>query len=192
MLRTKLNHLCAAYQYQVMLVTSALEGEGKSTVASNLAIVLAMDGKRVLLIDANLRSPVIHQVFNVSNNIALGDYLEQGILPEKLFHKKDNINLSIVPGNITRQDPSELLGSNSFKQFLMQARAEYDIILIDSPSIMKSTDALILSTASDGILLVVRAGRVKLPTLLKVKEEIEYINGKIIGTVMNSAHSIIA
>ncbi|TQR42816.1 CpsD/CapB family tyrosine-protein kinase [Paenibacillus popilliae] len=184
-LRTKLNYMLAKRNDRTLLVTSSVHGEGKTTVASNLGIAFALEGKKVVIIDANLRQPTLHHVFSLSKRSGLGDYLESAQWSEEMIQESSIPNLFILPGNPTNSDPSELLGSSQMEYLLSHLAEQFDLILIDSPPITKVTDGLILSGLCDAVLIVVKSGKVKAATLLKVKEAIECVSGTIIGTVLN-------
>lgn len=140
---------------KVYLVTSPHPGDGKTTVAANLAVVMAQMERRVLLVDADLRHPTVHLVFEIDGQVGLSQLL--------LTEAYDNIaasddNLSIIPAGEIPPNPSELLGSKRMQRFLAFAREHYDTVIIDSPPILAVGDAVMLSRLVDEVLMVLRAG----------------------------------
>lgn len=170
---------------KTLVVTSAGPGEGKSTTILNLAVTFAQQGSRVLLIDADLRKPKIHRLLMLDNSTGLtnllstrGDY--------KDYIKECRIeNLSILLSGAIPPNPSELLMSNSMKQFIQQVREDYDIILIDAPPAINVTDAAIISTYVDGTVLVAASGFVEREAVIRAKEILDKVNANIIGVVLN-------
>lgn len=187
LLRTKLKIMLTQSRCQTLLITSAYSGEGKTMIAANIGVAFALEGKKVLLIDANLREPKLHKVVGATNMIGLGHYLEGDRLPEVIIQETDVKNLYLLPGTITEADPSELLGSEKMDQLLREVVTKFDYILIDSPSILNVTDALVMTAKCCGTLLVVKHNKVSTDILQKVKESIECVNGKIIGSIINQA-----
>jgi capsular exopolysaccharide synthesis family protein len=158
MLRTRLlfSHTDAQ---KVFLVTSPHPGDGKTTVAGNLAIVMGQMDRRVLLVDADLRRPALHKLFGIEQSAGrMG--LSQLLLTEKYADTLEDFdqNVTIVTAGELPPNPAELLGSKRMQRFVEYARAHYDLVIIDTPPILAVSDSLILSPLVDGILLVLRAG----------------------------------
>ena len=143
---------------QTILVSSPGPGEGKTTTISNLAITFANLGKRTLIIDTDLRKPVMHTVFNKKQSPGLTDYLmkdENNI--EKIVNKLDIENLSLMTSGIVPPFPSELLGSDRMKKLISQLKNDWDIVLFDLPPLMAVTDAYVILKEMDQFLLITRA-----------------------------------
>lgn len=170
---------------KVITVTSSRPGEGKSTVASNLAITFAENGSKVLLIDSDLRRPTIHKVFKLPNSLGLVN----AVLNPELID--DIINIDVVPGvdiitsGVIPPNPSELLGSKKSFALLETMKERYDIIIMDAPPLLAVTDAQVLTTISDGTIIVAFHGVTKKDEITKAKDLLEKVNGNILGVVLN-------
>jgi len=187
MLRTNIQFYNYENKYKTILITSSGIGEGKSTVISNLAITMAQSGSKVLLMDADFRRPVISKLFNLSNKKGLSNMLVSGYENYKASIQSTGINnLDIITSGPIPPNPSELLGSQSMKNFLEIIENEYDIILIDSPPVGTVTDAAVLSTIVDGVILLVSSGKVSIEIARRAKESLRKVSANIIGVVMNN------
>ncbi|MFA6308717.1 MAG: CpsD/CapB family tyrosine-protein kinase [Clostridia bacterium] len=184
-LRTNIEFSSVDNPIKSLVFTSALPGEGKTTVISNLAVTFALQEKRVLLVDGDLRKPKIHKIFKVENDRGLTSFLS--VKDDfRLYLKKTNLkNLDIMPCGIIPPNPSELLSSNIMKQFIKQVTNEYDVILIDTPPIGTVTDAALLSTVVDGTILIASSGTVEIDSIVRAKELLDQVNANIIGVVIN-------
>ncbi|EOU2021514.1 polysaccharide biosynthesis tyrosine autokinase [Clostridium perfringens] len=186
-LRTNIKYLFKDKSLKKVLVTSTEKGEGKSTVSSNLACIFAKDSKKTLIIDCDLRSPSIHENFEVSNEIGFSDVI---IDITKL--EKSIINyceyLDILPSGKIPKSPSELLGSTNMDILLEKLSESYDLIIIDSTPLLSVTDAQIISTKVDGTLLVIKANKVSKKNVLISKSILEKLNSKILGAVLNCSY----
>lgn len=183
-LRTNIQYSSIDKKMKVILVTSSEPGEGKSTTSGNLAVSLGYDGKKVLIIDCDLRKPSIHKLFNQSNTVGLSEVLvgkEELAVAIKNYDK--NIDV-LTSGNIP-PNPSEMLGSEAMENLLIDLREQYDHIILDSPPTNLVSDSQVLSIKADGTLLVVRAEKTKRESIKMAKEKIERVNGKIIGSILN-------
>jgi capsular exopolysaccharide synthesis family protein len=156
-LRTSLQLLRDGQPPQVVLVTSSVAGEGKSKLTANLAGVLAQSGARVLLVDADLRCPVLHAQLGLNDAAGLGAVLADGVSPVVYKHPQLPA-LSMLCGGATPAFPSELLGSKRMSDLLVGWRTQYDFILLDSPPVLPVTDARVLSRMCDATLQVARHG----------------------------------
>ncbi|MBM7833056.1 CpsD/CapB family tyrosine-protein kinase [Clostridium sardiniense] len=187
-LRTNIQYSSIDKKIKRMLVTSSEPGEGKSTTTGNLALTFSQDEKRVLLIDCDLRKPSIHKKFRVSNNIGLSDViLDNGKLDKALIKRNDY--LDILPAGKVPPNPSELLGSKALENLLDELGKKYDVIILDTPPVHAVTDAQILSTKVDGVILVVRAERTKKESVISAKAALDKVNANILGTVLNGGES---
>lgn len=186
MLRTNIEFSFIDYKLQVIMVTSSKPNEGKSTTTANVAVAFAQSNKRVLLIDADLRKPSQHHIFGKSNRVGLTNVLFKQKLLEEVIQSTDTDNLSIIHAGPTPPNPSELLSSMQMASLLSKARELYDVIIIDTPPILSVTDAQIVATLSDGVVLVVDSGKVKKELALKAKAYLEHVNAKLIGVVLNN------
>lgn len=168
-----------------LVVTSSGPGEGKSTTIVNLAVTFTQQGSRVLLIDGDLRKPKIHKMFGYENNSGLTNFLSAHDDYKKYLRVSEIENLDVLVCGAIPPNPSELLMSNAMKQFILQAREDYDLVLIDAPPVGTVTDAAILSTIVDGTILVAASGTVEVDALVRTKELLNKVNANIIGVVLN-------
>ncbi|NQX60360.1 CpsD/CapB family tyrosine-protein kinase [Paenibacillus qinlingensis] len=170
-------------------ITSSSRGEGKTTTAVHLAVAYAQIGKKVLLLDADLRNPSIHQAFSDENRRGLTNYLEGQAHVSELVRETIVENLSIITSGPSTQNPSGLLASKQMDALLVTLREIYDIVIVDTPSLLTITDAKIIATKCDGVLLIVEYGKVKRDVAKKVKEELLLANVKLIGVVLNEVRN---
>ena len=167
------------------MVTSAGPKEGKSTTAANLAIAMAQAGNSVVLIDADLRRPLIHSVFGMDKDKGLTNYLAGSLQYDELVHETFIENLKIITSGVLPPNPSELLAIQKMKNLLKQLQEDYDIVIIDSPPVIAVTDASILSTIVDGTLLVVYAGQTEKDAIKRAIMMLSSVSARLLGTVLN-------
>jgi succinoglycan biosynthesis transport protein ExoP len=184
-LRTALLLSRAGAPPKVTLVTSALAGEGKTVTAVNTAAMLAQLGARVLLIDADLRRPRCHRVLAVENHLGLTEVLTGVRDLHDLIRPSGVENLFLLSSGSVPPNATELLGSSRMHQVLTELQQIYDYIVIDSPPVMPVSDALLLSTIADGVLLVTNASRTPKHQVRAARARLEYARAKIFGTVLN-------
>lgn len=174
---------------QTILVTSPGPGEGKSTTVANLAITFSQMGTKTLLLDTDFRRPILHSVFGLEKEIGITNYLV-GKAPLEMVIKKTQIpNLDIVTCGVIPPNPSELLASEKMKGFLEQLKAEYQMILFDSPPVIAVTDAAVLSLLLDGVVLVAGARQTSREALARAKTLLENVKAKILGVVLNKVEA---
>lgn len=168
-----------------VVVSSSLAGEGKTTTAVNTAISLAEMETRVLLIDADLRKPKVHQFFHLKNTPGLTNYFG-GLTPlEDVLQKTDYKNLSVICSGIEVPNPSELLASEKMTGLINKLETQFDYIVIDTPPINIVADAIPLIKLCNGVILVVRQGSSTYPELNKTIKSLEIIDAKILGVILN-------
>lgn len=168
------------------LVTSSIPGEGKSSTAANYALVLAQNGAKVLLIDADLRRPSQHLIFGVANGLGISDRLiDQGGPDDLLTPVEDFPNFHLMTSGKNRAFPSEILASNKFRTLLEQLEKEYDAIVIDSAPLLTVSDCLPLATIADTTIIVVRAGVTPLKALNRTKFILARAHARVAGVVLN-------
>ena len=187
-LRTNIQYSSFDNKYQTLVVTSANPGEGKTTVAGNLALALAQGESKVLLVDCDMRRPSIHKTFKISNTYGISDLLVGNKKLESVANKY-NDNLSIVPAGKIPPNPAEMLASKAMTAFLEEMKNYFDYIVLDTPPLQAVTDAQVLSTKVDGSLIVVRAGVTKKDAVHNAVSIIKKVKGNIIGTVLNVAET---
>ncbi|MCM3652942.1 CpsD/CapB family tyrosine-protein kinase [Metabacillus litoralis] len=184
--RTNIQFTSVDEELQTMIVTSSGPAEGKSTVTANLAVVFAQQGKRVLLIDADLRKPTAHYTFRTENHVGLSNVLTRQATLEEAVKPTDQDNLWVMTSGPIPPNPSELLGSRGMNALLELAKNEYDVIILDSPPVLVVTDAQVLANLADGVVLVVSSGKTEIESAKKAKELLESAKAKILGVVLNN------
>jgi capsular exopolysaccharide synthesis family protein len=171
---------------RTLAATSASPLEGKSTTLANLAVVLAQAGQRVILVDADLRRPRVHKIFNVPNQIGLSSaLLRSETTVDGCLHETQQPNLSVLTSGPLPPDPSELLGSQRFAAFVVALKERADIVLFDCPPVLGLTDAALLARQVDGVLLVVNAGTTRRQWALAAAESLQQVNARILGVILN-------
>ena len=187
-LRTNIQYSSFDNEIRTIVVTSSEPGEGKSTTAGNIAISFAQASMKTVIIDCDLRKPSLHKKFKISNIGGLSDIL---IGKEKIDDVVHHFNdeLDIITSGKLPPNPAEMLGSRTMERLLIALKERYDMIILDTAPLQAVTDAQILSTKSDGIILVVRAYSTKRESVLQAKGLIEKVGGKILGTVLNGVEN---
>jgi capsular exopolysaccharide synthesis family protein len=190
LLRTAITLMPVSQKHRVISMSSCGPGEGKSTTALNLAVVLATQAKRVLLIDADLRKPTIAQRLKLAptDQPGLSRYLsDSAVRPEDCIQKVPEVaGLDVIPVQEIPPFPSELLGQGRLEQLLAWSRDHYDYVLIDTPPVLLVTDALIIATHCDTLLIVVRIGVAQKRALRRIRQDLAKYPGKQTGIVVNA------
>jgi tyrosine-protein kinase len=196
-LRTRMARLASQLDINSVMVVSSGVGEGKSTTAANLAVVLAETGKDVLLVSADLRRPRVHQFFGLPNKSGLANLLADGSAPNKRPGGAANgkqmaselwsvaPNLWVILSGPLPPHPSALMDSDAMRQFLKEQRDLFDFIILDCPPAMVVADSLALAPLADAVLVVADAKESDRDTVSRLKEELEQVGGRIIGSVLN-------
>jgi protein-tyrosine kinase len=185
-IRTNIQFSTVDEAIRSIVVTSTAPGEGKSTTVSNLAVVFAQQGKKVLLIDADLRKPTTHYTFQLLNTKGLTNVLTKQIHFHEAVQETVMENLNILTSGPIPPNPSELLASNAMKQLLKEAYKLYDLVLFDSPPILAVTDAQVLANLSDGSIMVTSSGFTDKDAAVKAKELLENAKSKLLGAILNN------
>jgi capsular exopolysaccharide synthesis family protein len=183
-LRTNIQYSSFDKEYKVIVVTSSEPSEGKSTTAGNLALSMAQDNKKVILIDCDLRKPSIHKKFKLSNLVGLSDVIIGKADLVKAAHKYNN-NLVVLTSGKIPPNPSEMLSSKTMGNLLETLKQSFDYIILDTPPVQAVTDSQILATKADGTILVVRAEKTKKDSVQNAVNLLKKVNANIIGTVLN-------
>lgn len=170
---------------KTILVTSSTPGEGKSTNAANLGVVFAQEGKKVLIVDADMRKPTLHHTFGVFNTMGLSTVLSKQYEIDGAIQETPIVGLNIITSGPVPPNPAELLSSNTFNSFLEEIKKNYDIIIFDAPPLLSVSDAQILSNQCDGTLLIIHSGVVEKEDVLKAKSTLTAAQAKILGVVLN-------
>jgi len=191
-LRTSVLYSLPGRSPGTILVTSALEGEGKTTVAINLAIAFAQKGKKVLLVDADLAKPAVHRFFQAERSKGLTEILtgkldeELGCDPRDPFRKTVVNNLLLLPSGARVPNPVDLLDSDSMRDLIALLAEEYEHVIIDSAPLMIRADTNVLVPYVDGVVLVVQPGKTPCSAVRRAKEKISEMQGRILGVVLNN------
>lgn len=185
-IRTNINFSMPDDELKTIIFTSASPGEGKSTTASNLAIVFAQEGKKVLLVDADMRKPTVHYTFHLTNTIGLSNLLTRKQTLDEVVKDSGTPGLDIITCGPIPPNPAELLGSKTMDQSLEEMKTKYDMVIFDAPPVLSVTDSQILSNKCDGTILVISSGQTDKDSVLKAKEALLSAKAHIIGTVLNN------
>jgi polysaccharide biosynthesis transport protein len=184
--RTNLLFMSPDQPFRRLLVTSAQPGEGKTTVASALAVAMAQAGQRVILIDCDMRRPRLHKIFSVTQGPCnLSESLLDPAHLDLASTRTELAKLSILPAGPTPPNPAELLQSEAFRHLLQRLEQDFDLVILDSPPLVV-TDAAILATRVDGSVMVVRRGHSDRRDVLRAKRAILDVGGSVIGAVLNA------
>ncbi len=183
--RTNIEFSSFDKKLQTIAITSTNQSEGKSNVIGNLAISFAQIGRKVLLVDADMRRPTLHRLFGLSNRRGLTNALLSLDSYQNYVQATQTENLSIITAGPVPPNPAELLLSNVMNQFLEMARTDYDLIIFDCPPVGVVTDAAILATKVDGTLYVVRSGKVDKRQLKRAAALLNQVKARVLGYIFN-------
>jgi len=175
---------------KTLLITSPRQGEGKSTTVVNAAIAMSHSVGKGIIIDADLRKPQLHKLFNADNTRGLTDFLTGNVaLHNDIIQQTKVENLDIITAGIIPPNPSELLASQRMREMLATLSAEYEFIFIDAPPILGMSDSVVLSTMTDGVILVIRARQTTKDHATQTRKLLQGVNAKILGVVLNGVTS---
>ncbi|MFJ8265529.1 CpsD/CapB family tyrosine-protein kinase [Peribacillus asahii] len=189
LIRSNIHFSSGDKEIKSIVITSPKTSDGKTTTASNLAIVLAQKGKRVLLVDADLRKPSVHYAFNISNIQGLTNVLEKKIPLNQAISKTPISNLTILTSGNIPTAPSELLDSKAMELIMEEMKEMYDYVLFDTPSVLEVTDAQIIANKSDGIVMVVASAKTPKEEAVKAKNLLIKTKAQLLGIVVNELKS---
>lgn len=188
-LRTNLIFSQAIRSLRTIVITSSVPGEGKTTTAGNLAIAFAQQGLRVLLVDCDLRKPAVHRVFDLATDPGLTQLALGFAKDDEAIRSTEVKGLFILPAGTLPPNPAELLGGPNVPALLARLGAEFDMVLLDTSPIMAASDAAILASHADGVLIVVRAGFADRNAVELAAQQLATVGARIIGAVFNDADS---
>jgi len=185
-IRTNINFSTPDKSLQTILFTSSETGEGKSTSASNVAVVFAQEGKKVLVVDADMRRPTMHYTFQVNSAKGLSNLLVKHYLLKDVVKKTEVEGLHLITCGHLPSNPAELLSSQSMDELIKEMKESYDIIIFDAPPVLSVADAQILSNKCDGTIIVINSGSTEKESVIKANEALKKSKANIIGTILNN------
>ena len=185
-LRTNITFSSPDSDIRTIVVTSAAPGEGKSTAAANLAVVFAQEGKRVLLIDGDMRVPTMHYTFHLGNSQGLSSVLTRQVAVEEAIRTTGVQNLELLTCGPIPPNPAELIGSKSMDLLIKNLKEVYDLIIFDAPPVLSVADGQLLANKCEGTILVVNSGATEKEQAIKAKDAILSSNSRLIGAVLNN------
>jgi capsular exopolysaccharide synthesis family protein len=186
-LRTNILALSSESSLRTLMITSAERGEGKSSVAANLALTFAKSGRRVLLIDSDLRLPALHKLFDLPNQVGLCDVLDQPVALEEALQNGGTAGLYVLASGPQPQNPTELLGSAPMQELIERLSQQFDVVLVDTPCLLSVTDAAVVGPLVDGVLLVVSRGQARRETVRAALGQLADVRANTIGVIVNRA-----
>ena len=186
-LRTNLDFASLDQALKTLVVTSAGVGEGKSTTLANLAVVSAQAGRKVVLVDADLRRPTLHTIFGLDNDTGLTTMMmDESALASPPLHSTGVEGLMVLTSGPLPPNPADLLGSSRMEEVIAAVTAGSDQVFFDTPPVVAVTDAAVLATKVDGVLLVVSAGKTRREYARTAVQRLEQINARLVGTVLTN------
>jgi capsular exopolysaccharide synthesis family protein len=187
-IRTNLTFMAAEEPLRALVVTSAGPREGKTTVASNLAIALAQSGKRVLLVDTDLRRPRIHRTFAVSSAVGITSVLVGEARLEEAVNETAVPGLWVLPCGPIPPNPSELLHTTKFRDLVQEASKQFDRVIFDSPPLGAVTDAAIIAPQVDGVIVVMKVQHTNRDTANLALRQLRDVGAVILGSILNDVN----
>jgi protein-tyrosine kinase len=190
MLRTNIRFSVVDQELRSLVVTSPAPSEGKSTTAANLAIVLAQSGQKTILVDADLRRPVQHSIFQLPNKQGLTTALiERNVSVKRYLQEVGVEDLRVLTSGPQPPNPAELLGSQRMRDLLSELEEEADLVIVDMPPVLAVTDSSLVAGAASGVLLVLRANVTTFAAAQKAVDQLRSVHARILGIVLNGVQS---
>lgn len=189
MIRSNIKFMAVDSAVQTVMVTSAMKGEGKSTTAANLAVALARDGRRVTLVDADLRRPTVHKQFEIANTMGLTNAIAGGAPLAEVCHESGVEGLRIVTAGPIPPNPAELLDSARFARIVEELRGTNDMVIFDAPPVLGVADASVLAGRVDGVALVMAAGEVERKAGRRVVQMLQQARANVLGVILNKMNT---
>jgi capsular exopolysaccharide synthesis family protein len=185
-IRTNINFSSVDKEIRSLMVTSGGPGEGKSTTAANLAVVFAQEGKKVLLVDADMRKPTAQYTFGLNNTFGLTTVLTRQKELTEVTNATDVPNMEVLPCGPIPPNPTELLSSRAMTNFFEEAYRNYSMVIFDTPPVLAVSDGQVLANQCDGTILVISSGTTEIETAQKSKELLDSAKAKLLGVVLNN------
>lgn len=186
-LRTNLMFSSVENPIQTLLVTSSVDGEGKSEALANLAVTFAQGGNKTILVDADLRRPSQHEIWGVKNQGLTTMMLDDATLANPPLIQTSIENLMVLPAGEQAPNPADLLSSKRMSEVIGVLKARANYVLFDSPPVLAATDAALLGIKLDGVLMVVKSGESRRDQTTNARERLEQVNVRVIGAVLTNA-----
>jgi capsular exopolysaccharide synthesis family protein len=184
-LRTNLQFTSVDKPIRSLLITSSLPGEGKTLSSANLAISFAESGKKVVLVDADMRKPKQQDIFDIKKSPGLSDYLVRDLTLDQVCYPTKSENLKVVPCGTTPPNPAEMVGSQRMSDFINHAQEKFDLVIIDSPPVQIVSDPMPLAAMVSHVLLVVKFGKTQIRDLQETKNILHHVKASILGVIFN-------
>jgi len=186
-LKSNIQTISKGKDVKIIMITSAGFKEGKTATASNLAVLMAQDEKKTILIDCHLRKPDVHKFFKLSNDIGLSNILTSNNKLKEAIQITSEKDLYVLTAGEIYPNPSKLIDSPSFNSFLIGLKEDFDCVILDAPPILMGVDAQILSKYVDGCIFVVATRNLDRQTVIEGEELLQKLNVNILGVVLNKA-----
>ena len=170
---------------KTLMVTSAAEGEGKSTVVANLALAIAQSKRKVVVVDSDLRRPALHTLFNLPNEIGLSTVLKQGATLDEAIQTSHLPRIHVLTSGPLPSNPAELLGSSQMTAVLWELAQRFDVVLLDTPALLPVADAAVLAPAVDGVMLVVGRAQARKQDVQAACQQLADVKARVVGLVVN-------
>lgn len=187
-LRTNLQFIDVERPIKVVVVTSSVAGEGKSSISANLAIAMTAAGKSVLVIEADFRRPMLSDYFGIERAVGLTDVLVGRASIKDVLQPWGSEGLTVLPSGHLPPNPSELLGSKAMADLLEGFRKQFDLVIIDTPPLLPVTDAAVVATRADGAIIVVRFGKTTRHQLAQSVRSLHAVGARVVGSVFSMVH----
>lgn len=184
-IRTALRFSMPQDKSKVIMLTSALRSEGKTTMSANISASFAHDGLKTVLIDADTRRPRVHEIFHLDKAPGLTNFLKDGISIESILRESGDPNLKVITAGDGSSNPTALLSSEKVKELVQGLRKDYDKVLLDTPPVLNIADALILGPLADGVVLVINAEKTEKRLIKKIMEQFQQAGETVIGGIIN-------
>lgn len=185
-IRTNIQFSMVDVDLKSLSITSAGPGAGKSTISANLAVSFANEGKKVLLVDTDMRKPTVHKTFRLPNHDGLTTLLtDKSAVLYNIINRLETENLFVLTSGAIPPNPAELLGSNRMMQLKAELENVFDLVIFDLPPVIAVTDAQIMASKTDGTIFVINKGGADKEMVLKSKELLDKVQANVLGTVFN-------
>ncbi|HEX8681922.1 MAG TPA: CpsD/CapB family tyrosine-protein kinase [Ardenticatenaceae bacterium] len=190
-LRTNLEFTALAGELRALVVTNPAATEGKSTALANLAVTMAQGGRSIIIVDADMRRPAQHTIFGVADSPGLSNaLLDETLILNPPLVETGVAGLRLLPAGPRPPNPAELLGSPRMAQLIESLKQKAEIVLFDAPPVVLVTDAAILGARTDGVLLVLQAGKTKREHAARARALLEQVGARIVGTALTNARAV--